>query len=241
MEQLTERVRAELLALRKSRSGLTVGALSGCPTIVGLLGEGDPSVAYNKLKHRVLSADADTALMAAAASLGLASAGQTHLDRLADFGNEHGYEQRQVRRYSDKGIHQLALLIAGSWSPELSPCLEVLCYQTGSDEIAALVNTKRPYFVEMCALQATLYRGSHSPESLTTSMVESEEAMWSICRATQPTTLRAEMETSVAWTWRGELFPKFSFSWRSELQGFGVTWEALGNRGMLRLLPPLAT
>src|SRR3954462_12996318 len=112
---LEERVRGELLALRKTSDGATVETLGGAPVISGLLGNGDPRTAYNRLKHIVLDAEQNTAMAAAASSLGFASDRPTHLGRLEDFGAERGYDQRQVRRYSDRGVRNLAQLVT-AWA-----------------------------------------------------------------------------------------------------------------------------
>jgi hypothetical protein len=231
-------VRAELLALRKSALGLTVEALSDCPVIVGLLGDGHPAAAYNKLKHRILGTEGDTALKAVTASLGLTSDQPTHLGRLTDFGVEHGYDQRQVRRYSDKGVRQLAQLLIQSWSPEAAPCLDVYGYQTAPEAFAFMIEVKRPYFIEMREPQVTLYSGSSAPRDLAVDLAaEQQSGMWQVARSADPLEVRVPDETSIAYVWRGELFPKFGMHWRTDLHGYGLTSEALGNKIMVRVLP----
>lgn len=59
--------------------------------------------------------------MAAAVSLVLTEGGEGHLNRLTTFGNEMFPEQRPVRRYSDKGIREIAKMIVTNWSTETSP------------------------------------------------------------------------------------------------------------------------
>lgn len=234
---LDERVRAELLAIRKTSSGLTVAALTYSPVISGLLGNGDPRIAYNTLKHAILSADADTSLKAATSSLGLSSDKPTHLGRLDDFGAEHGYDQRQVRRYSDKGIAQLARLITSSWITEAVPSLDVFGYQTGPDRFMFTVEARRQQVIEMQPVRTTSYVGTDEPAVVDVPTTHEQDGIWTIARSTQPIEVEATEETSLVWVWRGELWPKFSVQWRTDLHGHGLTSESVGNKLMVRVLP----
>lgn len=233
---LKDRVRAELLAIRKTSHGLTVAALTHCPVIAGLLGNGDPRVAYNSLKHAILSTDADTSLKAATSSLGLTSDKATHLGRLDDFGAEHGYDQRQVRRYSDRGIQQLARLISSSWITEAVPSLDVFIYQTGPDRFAFMVETRCQQFIEMRPLRTRLHVGTHQPEVVDVPTTERQEGIWNHARTIHPIEVDVTDETSLAWMWRGELWPKFSVQWRTDLIGHCVTSEYVGNKLMVRVM-----
>ncbi|HEX7825335.1 MAG TPA: hypothetical protein VF477_10570 [Mycobacterium sp.] len=116
--ELTEIVHNELLTARRTRHGLSAVSMSEYPNMRRLLGDGDPLVAFQRLQHRILktldTGDDVRAIEAATYSLGLGSAGETHLDRLVDFGNAYGYEARQVRRFSDLGVRQLARLITSN-------------------------------------------------------------------------------------------------------------------------------
>lgn len=98
-------VRSELLAVRKRPGGLSPHSMADCPTIVALLGDGDPLLAFTRLETRILARleldDDVTPLNAVAYSLGLASHGRTHLERLTDFGETYGYEVRHARRHSE--------------------------------------------------------------------------------------------------------------------------------------------
>ena len=95
---LEQRVRAELLTARKSSEGLSPNSMARCPTLTALLGDGDPRVAFTQLQTRILETidqdDDVTPILAASYSLGFASKGATHLDRLTDFGEDYGYEAR---------------------------------------------------------------------------------------------------------------------------------------------------
>ncbi len=234
---LEDQVRAELLAIRKASEGLTPAAVARSPVIRGLLGAGDPQIAYNTLEHLILSAERDTGLEAATSSLGLTSDKQTVLGRLDDFGGERGYEQRHVRRYSDKGIRQLAALIATNWTVDSVPFLEVHGYQVGPDRFVFGVETKCQYYIEMQQLRVDLYRGAEPPHRLAIAVEESEDDIWTLVRLVEPIQIQADEETSLTFVWRGELWPKFAVHWRTDIAGYGVITESLANKLMVRLLP----
>ena len=146
---LEEVVRAELVQLRKSRDGVTVEAITHAPALSTALGDGDPRLAYNALKHIVLSLSDRSSVTAAAYSLGFASDGATHLDRLSDFGSEHGYDQRHARRYSDKGLSEIARLAVSAWTIDNSPTLEATILPTGADVLELLIRTQRLSIISM--------------------------------------------------------------------------------------------
>jgi len=145
---LEEAAHAELLRLRKHTDGVTVGALARTEALRQVLGGGDARVAYNTLKHIVLQHDSLT-VTAASYSLGFASDGTTHLDRLSDFGRDYDYDQRQARRYSDRGIVELARSIASGWTLEAAPLLEVLVLRLDDEALELYVRTERLHFIEM--------------------------------------------------------------------------------------------
>ena len=127
--------------------------MAACPTMVNLLGDGDPLLAFTRLEHRVLETiehgDDTLPIEAAAFSLGLASASKNHLDRLNDFGAEYGYEARQARRYSDRGITQLARLIASNWVIHAVPAVEVFLAQQSDGSFGVMIRTRHQWFVTM--------------------------------------------------------------------------------------------
>ena len=235
---LEDRVKAELLVIRKASEGLTAAAIARSPVIRGLLGAGDPQVAYNILKHLILNADGDTGLEAAISSLRLTSDQATHLGRLDEFGTDRGYEQRHVRRYSDKGIQQLATLIATNWTVTSVPSLDVHGYQVAADRFIFGAETKRQHYIDMQPLQIHLYRGLEDSYQLKITLTESEDDIWNLARLVQPIEVHPVQETSLAFVWRGELWPKFSMQWRTDIVGYGITNESVGNKLMVRLLPP---
>ncbi|NKY27735.1 hypothetical protein [Nocardia gamkensis] len=234
---LEQQVKAELLAIRKSSEGLTPATVARSPVIRGLLGAGDPQVAYNTLKHLILNADSDTGLEAATSSLGLTSDKLTHLGRLDEFGDAHGYEQRHVRRYSDKGIQQLAALIATSWTVNTVPFLDLTVYQVGPDRFVVGIETKCQHYIEMRPVQVHLYQGSTPPRTLNVDFVSAEEDIWNLTKLARPIEIHANEETSLTIVWRGELWPKFAVFLRTDISNFGIATETLANKLMIRMLP----
>lgn len=162
-ETLKDRVLAELLALRKMSSGVTVDALAGTRVICDLLGGGDPFVAYTRLCHEILDSDLGLAVKAAAASLGLLAEGDTHLKRLDAFGADIGMEQRQVRRYSDRGVRLLARLIASNWPTETVPSLTVIAVR-GQGKWELHLASGRLQVIQMRPVLITALRGDLQDE-----------------------------------------------------------------------------
>ena len=146
---LYKAVHDELLAMRKHRDGVTVGNLARTTAILEVLGAGDPRLAYNQLKHVLLSLDQDLAVTAAGYSLGYASDYDSHLGRLDDFGRDYTYDQRQARRYSDKGIEQIARHISSEWMLEASPTLTIEVVKANDEVLELVIRSERLAIVEM--------------------------------------------------------------------------------------------
>jgi hypothetical protein len=147
---LEANVLAELLAARKSPEGLTEGQMARSHTLAALLGDSDPVAALDHLLHSVMEHTATTddplAVTAAAYSLGLAkeidSRADTHLARLEAFGEQFGFEQRQARRYSDKGLRELTRLITTTWMRRAQPELRLIVIGLSPESIALLIDTQ---------------------------------------------------------------------------------------------------
>lgn len=212
-----------------------MAALATRPVTCGLLGNGDPAVAYNTIKHQLLAADADTALNAAMSSLGLTSGQPTHLGRLEDFGAEHHYDQRQVRRYSDRGIRQLARLIATNWATVSVPQLDVTVVQIGPQSLECHVRTAQHYYIEMRPLKATLRDGEAAPRDLDLPSAETDGGLWIRQHCAGGVQLSVVTETSLTLVWVGELWPKFAVQIVGSLVGMSVAVEALGSKLMIAL------
>jgi hypothetical protein len=146
---LEETARTELLRLRKRQGGTTVAAMAQTEALRQVLGGGDPRLAYNALKHILINQEQSLAVVAVSYSLGFASEGATHLDRLSDFGTEYSYDQRQARRYSDAGLTELARQIASEWTLEAAPVLEARVLRADDTTLELYLRTERLTFIEM--------------------------------------------------------------------------------------------
>ena len=194
-----------------------------------LLGDGDPLVAFQRLQHRILETleldDDVTGIEAAAYSLGLGSAQRTHLDRLNDFGRDHGYEARQARRHSDKGLRQLARLITSNWIVHTVPTLEVFLAQQTNCSVAVTLRATRQHFVDMrdVTIHDVRDRGEGAPQRTprTVELLVEERpaqpgpparAAHVVTTLAQPIVLRAPEPGEprhIRFEWRGEVWPRF--------------------------------
>jgi hypothetical protein len=233
---LQQRVRGELLRLRKLPTGLTVETMALSPTICGLLGAGDPYVAYTSLQHRLLEAVGSRELDALTASLGLSAEGDTHLKRLDAYGAHIHLDQRQVRRYSDKGVDMAVELITTNWPTQTVPQLTALVqYASGSAsaEWHIQVFTRWLDVVAMRAPALTLMSGSTRKE-LEPHWAADQQDVWDTAATTEPLIITdSKEETSLILVWRGELWPKFNTQWLTPSPS--MVSESLGNKLMLRL------
>ena len=222
----------ELRVLRKDSSGIKVETLARAETICRLLGSGDPYVPYTRLQHFLLDATEDRTLRAAASSLGFASEGDTHLDRLVDAGVDLHLDQRQVRRLSDKGLAVLARLITSNWAVESVP--ELTAIISGQPDFFNIhLATTRDLLVEMSLPAVAVLVGSDRTEpALDWAVSEAKTKQRSVLREAITIT-RSTHETSVVIIWRGELWPKFTTVWQG--RHADVAAESLGNKLMLRL------
>ena len=147
---LERRVLDELLAVRKTAEGLTQGQMARSPTLTALLGDSDPVAALNHLLRSLMEYAATTddplAVTAAAYSLGLAreldSRADTHLARLEAFGEQFGFEQRQARRHSDKGVKELTRLVTTTWMRQAQPELHLIVIGLSPESIALTIDTQ---------------------------------------------------------------------------------------------------
>jgi hypothetical protein len=231
-QSLEERVRAELVLLRKEPLGLTPENMAEARHICDLLGAGDPLVAYTRLTHQILESDLELPVKAAAASLGLLAEGDTHLKRLTAFGEQIGLEQRQVRRYSDRGIGMLARLVATNWAVETVPQLAVVVMRVEAGwELH--ITAQHLAVVLMGALTVSTYIDDQiSVDEL--HMRAQGDGRWRRLLPLHPLFVPDQgVETSVSVSWRGELWPKHSASFRGVHTD--TVAESLGNRLMLRL------
>jgi hypothetical protein len=237
----------ELLAVRKRPEGLSSVSMTSCRTVVDLIGEGDPLVAMTRLTHRILETidldDDAIRVTAAAYSLGLGSAGRTHLQRLNDFGVEYGYEARQSRRLSDEGVRELARLITTNWIVHAVPSVEVTVIQAADESLAVQISTHRQWYIGMRPLliQAQDESGERrdwepppvltereSPEESPRAFIASLERF---IRVPAPAPGGAER---MRLTWAGEIWPRFVVSVMGVLSdGALVSNQCVGNTLLL--------
>jgi len=226
----------ELRELRRATTGVTVETLARATTVCRLLGAGDPFVSYNRLQHFLIDAGSDRTVRAAAASLGFAGEGDTHLDRLVDAESDLHLEQRQVRRLSDKGLVAIARLIASNWSIESVPDLTAVVVG-GASGFEIHLSATRPLVVEMRDPVVDVLVGEErSVPKLDWVRRIAGELEYGVLR--QPLFVeRTVQATSVVIVWRGELWPKFTVAWQDVRHD--VVSESLGNKLMLRLAPDI--
>jgi hypothetical protein len=229
--------RSELLTMRKTADGVTVGALARTEALRRVLGGGDSRMAYNAIKHILLEHADDLAVTAASYSLGYASDGPTHLARLTDFGRDHGYDQRQARRYSDKGITALARYISSEWTLEASPMLRVVLMRADESGLELILQTERLHFIEMGAPRVDIYSagGALEPYECDWTMDESDYPIVRYSTAISAPSSIIQTDPSIASVcWVGELWPLFAVSSSTSL-GHISSIESLGARLMLTI------
>ena len=253
-------IHGELLAVRKRSEGLSSTSITTCPTLVDLIGEGDPLIAMTRLTHRILETlelgDDVIPITAASYSLGLSSAGRTHLERLNDFGAEYGYEARQARRLSDEGIRELARLMCTNWVVHAVPTVEVLLLQERDESFAIHVSTRRQWYIDMKPLHIEKQDSSGARIDLQPPPAMEEEIS---SESEGPRELVARLGGlirlptpepgpghSLRLTWVGEIWPRFSVSTLGPTSGATlVTSQSVGNTLLITVErdqapPPLA-
>ena len=240
---LVAAVRAELLAARRSRHGLSAISMANFPTMRRLLGDGDALVAFQRLQHRILQTldtrDDVRAIEAATYSLGLGSAGETHLDRLVDYGTDYGYEIRQVRRYSDLGVQQLAQLITSNWIVHAVPTLEVFATQQTNASMLITLRATRPHLIDMADIEP--FEVDHTGERarVDTELVDDTSRADVVQVLKEPFVLAAAQPGKprhLRFEWKGEVWPRFVMNCVGQLQsGHVLTTQTLGNAMQLSI------
>ena len=200
-----------------------------------LLGNGDPEVAHVQLSLKVLEiieAEADVmALEAACYSLGLATAADTHLRRLEEFGSKHFIDQRQARRYSDRGVKQLARLIATNWTTQTVPAASVIVIGTAPGKVGFTIRLRCQRHVDMREPKVGIWPASlDEPDPLAVSWkrVSEPDALWTEDEFETPEILNVEEEVTIRLVWRGEVWPKFTVVLTGDIDAAMVTSETLG-------------
>lgn len=254
----------ELLAARKTTEGLSPHTMALCPTLTGLLGDGDPMAAFGRLQTKTLEAlelgDDVQALEAATYSLGLTSHGKTHLDRLNDFGEVHGYEARQARRYSDKGIKQLARLVCTNWVFQTAPTAEVTLAQQIDGTTIVTIRTMRQRFIRMRPLSIVQILDDGTAEPCAPDAVVNEQPLapgshgdlaengdlpadlWYIGQLNTPLLFsppRSDHPISLEVSWKGEIWPIWRVTLMALQPDYVATSQALA-AGLIVTIQPLS-
>ena len=200
-----------------------------------LLGNGDPEVAHVQLSLKVLeiieAEDDVMALEAACYSLGLATAADTHLRRLEEFGSKHFIDQRQARRYSDRGVKQLARLIATNWTTQTVPAASVIVIGTAPGKVGFTIRLRCQRHVDMREPKVGIWPASlDEPDPLAVSWkrVSEPDALWTEDEFETPEILNVEEEVTIRLVWRGEVWPKFTVVLTGDIDAAMVTSETLG-------------
>lgn len=200
-----------------------------------LLGNGDPEVAHVQLSLKVLeiieAEDDVMALEAACYSLGLATAADTHLRRLEEFGSKHFIDQRQARRYSDRGVEQLARLIATNWTTQTVPEATMIVIGTAPGKVGFTIRLRCQRHVDMREPKVGIWPASlDEPDPLAVGWkrVSEPDALWTEDEFETPEVLNVEDEVTIRLVWRGEVWPKFTVVLTGDIDAAMVTSETLG-------------
>jgi hypothetical protein len=231
-----ELVLGELKALRKLTNGASVAGVSSSPTICRLLGNGDPLVAWSRLQHLALDTPWSRDVEAACYSLGFASNATTHLARLEEFAAAFYVDQRQARRYSDRGLLQLAQVITTNWVLDAVPSLDIVLTPCSPSEVVMYARASTPEVVGMQLPRLEVIR-DNGEQRLDVEYVEEPGEQAIGYRFAQPITVEVIGETSIVIRWSGELWPKFSVQISGTWPTFTPIVETLGAKAMVRLIP----
>ena len=228
-------IHQELRAARKRPGGLSPQTMAQCPVMCDLLGNGDPEVALVELNHKVMelidSDDDIVAVEAASYSLGLCTYADTHLSRLEEFGAKHFLDQRQARRYSDRGLLQLARLISSHWTTQTVPEATLILIGLDETQIGFTVQLRCQRHIYMRSPKLSLWQGSEpqpTPLAPTWTTASQPDALWQEQELADPIVVQLQGETTVRLVWRGETWPKFTVVLTGDTPADMVKSEALG-------------
>ncbi len=228
-------IHQELLFARKRPGGLSPHTMAQCPVMCDLLGNGDPEVALVELNHKIIelieSDDDIIAIEAASYSLGLCTYADTHLARLEEFGSKHFLDQRQARRYSDRGLLQLARLIATHWTTQTVPEAQIIIVGMPPDHLGLGIQLKCQRHIEMSTPKVTIWHddepeASQLPVQWQTNTKEGSP--WIETELTEPQIIQIYTESTLRVLWRGETWPKFTVALTGDIDAKQVTAETLG-------------
>lgn len=230
----------ELRALRKRADGASVASIAESPAICQLMGDGDPLVAWSRLQHLVMDAEWSRDIETACYSLGFASAATTHLGRLEEFAASFYVDQRQARRYSDRGLMQISRLIVSNWLLHAIPTCDVVMMMTSPSTCDVYARFSSPTTVKMnAALFQT--KSDKTEHVLEPDLIVEQNADRDLARFARPVSIDVHGETSITVQWAGEVWPKFSAQLSGSWRDVDPVIECLGSKMMIRLFPARAT
>lgn len=202
-------VLAELKAIRKRRFGMTKDTLAASPLIVGFLGNGDAEVAHSVFIQSALRHDWQQEIEAALYSLGIECEKETHLDRLEAFATEWFMDQRQARRYSDKGLEQIAQLITTNWAVFSTPTIQLAySYVEALGQLRIDVVARHLLATAMKQPKFTVVEYGTTTE-LIYPIAVSEDDQHRTLRTTLYCDWNPGQPFELTTIWRGELWPMF--------------------------------
>lgn len=241
-------IQTELLAARRRPYRLSPHVMAECPVICDLLGNGDPEVAHVEMCLKLLEiieAQDDTiAIEAACYSLGLTSDANTHLARLEEFGTKHFIDQRQARRYSDRGIEQIARLISTHWTTPSVPEATVIVIGVPPNQIAVTVQLRCQRHIDLRQPRISVRRADNEellPLDIKWKRTSDTDALWTEDEFEAPEILTVEHETTVRLLWRGETWPKFTVVLTGDIDAHMARAETLGEACVVVTTPQSAT
>lgn len=240
---LVERIHTELLAARKRPSGLSPTGMTALPTVVALLGDGDPLLAFTQLQDRILQtigqADDSLPIQAAAYSLGLASDSDTHLGRLTDFGADFGFEARQARRHSDTGLRRLARLIATNWTVPTTPQCRIYLTSQPDGVLILGLDCVWPWFIDMHPptvhqMDASQWSPWQPPPVFTQPADPAQPQDSTRCSTSLIQPLRLDPHPRpIRLQWAGEIWPQFITTMTGLPSATSLSTTTLGNTWIL--------
>uniref|UniRef100_UPI003D8A33A1 hypothetical protein n=1 Tax=Gordonia sp. B7-2 TaxID=3420932 RepID=UPI003D8A33A1 len=205
---ISGRLLDELRTLRKRAGGATISGVATSPALCQLLGNGDPLVAWNRLQHLALEKEWSREIEAACYSLGFASTATTHLGRLEDFSAQFHMDQRQARRYSDRGLEELSRLISSNWVVHAVPTCDVVLNMASAVTCDVYARCEHPETLRMDELRVDVVREDTIDQLECQFVAEHRNGRCSIHFA-RPAVVPVIGETSVIVQWTGETWPKF--------------------------------
>ena len=239
----------ELFVARSQAHGLTIPFIAQqCPSLCALLGNGDPAVAFSELSHRMLEliaqGDDAQAVEALTYSLGLTTdeLARTHTDRLNELAGDDR-DERTIRRYSDRGLLQVARLIATNWTTQTVPELTVILLRSSPEQLSLMLRTRRQWLIDMHQPTINLWQPDDpahihpvkpvwQPEQPTDANGQNNhDGPWRTSSLQQTLTipLVEHSETALQIVWKGDIWPKFIVNIIGNIEANTIQTETVGN------------